>query len=238
MKTKIAIITALSASIAMCEEPDTYWDDVSALPLLAGVCDIIGIGELESQTSTNAIIHVSQYWFGDPQTNIIDAYVVENELLPSGGTNFLFFLSNRSMIGELEPARLRYAWMFGMECFRNEYQPDMKPYLLGGIRSWVPVTEDNAAMINWCSNLVQSAQINTNILAFYELIRDGYRFNPPSSRVHRDSEHSFMWAGYYMSTNFMQQVWSDTNLTGWARSGIDNAYRQKTGVLMPWPSSE
>ena len=238
MKKQISIIAAFATSIAICAAHNPYFDEVSALPLLAGVCDIIGVGEVESQDGTNAFINVSQYWLGDPQTNLLEISIHEYATPPSGGTNFLFFLSTRTLLEELETAYMCYAWMFDMECFRDKYPPDAKPYLLGENRSWIPITEDNAAMINWCSNLVQAAQINTNMLAFYELIRDGYRLNPPSSRMHCDSKYAFQFSGKYMSTNFMQQVWPDANLTGWARAWLNTEYQDKTGVFMPWPKSD
>ena len=237
MKKQIAIIAALTTRLAIGGEPFLYLDYTSALPLMAGVCDIIGIGEIEARSSTNAMIRFSQYWFGDPQTNTLDVNASEYLDMPIAGTNCLFFLSTHSMIADLNPVEMCYAWMFDMECFRGKYQSDVKPYLFGDNRSWVYATEDNADIINWCSNLVQAAQINTDMLAFYELIRDGYRLNPPSSRMHCDSKYAFQFSGKYMSTNFMQQVWPDTNLTGWARAWLNTEYQDKTHAFMAWPGS-
>jgi hypothetical protein len=78
-----AAIAAFATSIAICEAHNPYFDEVSALPLLAGVCDIIGIGEMESTNGTNAIINVSQYWFGAPQTNLLEISVHEYATPPS-----------------------------------------------------------------------------------------------------------------------------------------------------------
>jgi hypothetical protein len=88
-------------------------------------------------------------------------------------------------------------------------------------------------MVNWCSNLVYVAQVTTNRQAFYELIREGYRLHPETSRIHRDSEYAFQYFHYYMTTNFMQQVWSDTNLVGWARSWVNMSYQQETKTWLP-----
>ena len=236
MKTQITLIAALSACFAMCQELDPFGSWGNGLPLLAGICDVIGIGELESQNETNAVINVSQYWFGNPQTNKLDV-LLWREAFPAGGTNFVFFLSEYLGTGNVEPTFLRFMYMFKMEGLRKKFPPDSELYLLGGNRSWIPVTDENAAMIIWCSNLVQVSQVNTNLMAFYELIRDGHRLNPPASRMNLDSVYAFRHSGYYMSTNFMQQVWSDTNLTLKARAGLNMEYEEKTGVFMPWPSS-
>ena len=233
MKIRTTIIAVLTSSFALCDAPEHYLDWVSALPLQAAVCDVIGIGALESQTSTSALINVSQFWLGNPQTNIIDVSVSQSGVvLPSEGTNFLFFISTHSKIGRAEPLEMRFTCMFRMDAFRSKFPADSM-YLLSGNRSWILATDDNAGLINWCSNLVQTSQINPDMYAFYELIRDGHRLHPPSSRIHRDSIYAFRKSHHYMPTNFMQQVWSDTNLTGWARAWINNTYRFETGSFLP-----
>ena len=207
------------------EWPDFAIEYDSALPLLAGICDVAGIGELESQTGTNAVIRVIQYWLGNSQTNTLDVHVPDGNALPTGGTQFQFFLSKHSQIATLEPVTQRYAFLFNMEEARSKSLPDGLR-LLGGRRSFVPVTEDNAALISWSSNLVQVLQVNPNIQAFYELIRDGNDQNPPASRMHRDSEIAFSHCGYYIPVDFMRQMLSDTNT--YARGYIRSEYRRVT----------
>ena len=94
--------------------------------------------------------------------------------------------------------------------------------------SWFPATPENADMTTWCSNLVYVSQVNTNRQAFYELIRDGYRLYPETSRIRRDSLYTFMHINYFMSTNFLRQVWGDTNLVGRSRAWVNMSYQEET----------
>lgn len=227
----LALLT-LIRGLASGQEPDPFgsWD--SALPLQAGVSDVVGVGTLVSQAETNALLCVSRYWFGDPQTNMLSVHTADDEILPTMGTNFVFFLSKYASFGNLEPIECRYSYLFDMNYHRSRYQPDSL-YLLNGSRSWITVTPENSALINWCSNLVYVSQVNTNRQAFYELIRDGYRLHPKSSRIHRDSEYTFMHFHYFNDTNLMQQVWGDTNLVGKARSWVNMSYQQETKTWLP-----
>ena len=243
MKTQIIIITALSAHFAMCEDDEHYLSRMNPLPLQAAVCDVIGIGALESQTDTNVVINVSQYWFGDLQTNVINVKNSIYSAFPSGGTNFLFFLT-KWILPEGDDfiadgyTHDDYQNMFDMADFRSKYRLDAPLRLHSLMCSRIPVITNNADLISWCSNLVYTSQISLNRQAFYELIRDGYRLNPESSRIHRESRYAFDYASYFMSTNFMQQAWSDTNLTGLARARVDDAYWMMTRLRFDWPSSE
>ncbi|MDD4060942.1 MAG: hypothetical protein PHW08_09635 [Kiritimatiellae bacterium] len=231
MKTITLAALLGAASVAMAEmDPPMSW--ASALPLQSAVCDVIGIGSLVSQGETNAIINVSQYWLGTSQTNRLSIHTTDDEILPTGQTNFVFFLSRYGTFGNLEPIECRFSYIFDMDYHRSRYEPDSM-YLLNGNRSWFPVTPENADMVNWCSNLVHVSQVSTNRQAFYELIRDGYRLNPESSRMHRDSKYTFMYFDYFNDTNFMKQVWSDTNLVGWARGEVKNAYFSETQTWLP-----
>ena len=242
MKTKIIILVAISASFAMCEDGfdplrdyhKYYYDSISPLPLQAAVCDIIGIGELESRTSTNALIRVSQYWFGNPQTNTIDAAVSEHIILPTEGANFVFFLAMPvSLTNEYGLPSGRNQYMFRMDEIRSLQETNSSPYLFRGNRSVIPVVPENTAIINWSSNLVHTAQVNPDLHAFYELIRDGHRLNPHTSRMHRDSVWTFNLHGRcFLTTNFIEQIWSDTNLTDWARVGIHQTYWKKAGRFL------
>jgi hypothetical protein len=231
MKTKIhslSVALALSAScrlFAQTNDPPRSW--ISALPLQAAVCDVIGVGALVSQSATNAIIQVAQSWLGTSGGSMLNVRTDEEESLPTGGTNFVFFLSKYPSFGDLEPAECRYTYIFDMDYHRSRHQPKWL-FLLDNNRSWFPVTTDTAAMVTWCSNLVYVSQVNTNLQSFYELIRDGYKNYPESSRIHRDSEYAFQNASYYMPTNFMASVWSDTNLVGWARAWLNMQYQHET----------
>ena len=240
MKTQITILVALSASFAMCDYVEEYLTRLNPLPLQAAVSDVIGIGTPVARTEDNLLVQVSQCWFSDVQTNRINVPFPRDVAFSDGITNFLFFLA-RPLPSEkgvqiaepTEPTRSRYSYMFEMEGARSQYLPDDPYSLLNGIYSWIPVTTNNADLINWCSNLVHSSQVSPNLQTFYELLRDGYRLNPESSRIHRESRYALDFAPYFMTTNFMRQVWeSDTNLIGWARADVNNAFYMKTRTFM------
>ena len=214
----LGIVSVTRAEI----DPPMSW--ISALPLQAGVCDVAGVGRVLSRNSTNTTIQIDQLWYGSP-TNRLD--ITSRAQIPTNDTPVVFFATKYQTFLNLEPSKCRYSYVFDMEYHRSRYDPD-GIYLLNGNRSWFPATEENADLTTWCSNLVYVSQVNTNRQAFYELIRDGYRLNPEPSRIHRDSEYTFMYFHYFNDTNFMQQVWSDTNLVGWARKWIGNRYWLET----------
>ena len=161
-------------------------------------------------------------------------------VFPEGTTNFLFFLTKKMpntlyvpLEERTDPRWNLNSYMFKMNEARSQYQPDDPLTLHAGIYSWIPVTTNDTALINWCSNLVHSSQISPNLQAFYELLRDGYRLNPETSRIHQESMNAFDFAVDFMSTNFIRQVLiSDTNLTGWARANVNNAHWMLTRTFI------
>lgn len=220
---------AIAAKTVVGQDTNFQWHLDSALPLQAAVCDVAGVGHLVRQDRTNAFIEVDQLWLGQP-TNNLD--ITSRALFPTNGSPFVFFATKYQSFLDLEPLQCRFSYIFDMDYHRSRYEPDSM-YLLNGNRSWFPVTPENADMVNWCSNLVHVSQVNTNRQAFYELIRDGYRLNPESSRMHLDSRFTFMYFHYFNDTNFMKQVWSDTNLVGWARAEVNNAHFFETKTWLP-----
>ena len=226
----VAVLSAVQPMLAQDEFPHLSLN--AALPLQAAVCDVIGIGHIASQTSTNAVIKVSDYWIGDSGTNTVVVSLTTPSDFAGCNTNFLFFLSKYQSFLELEPSECHFSYILDMDYHRSRYQPDGL-YLFDGIRSWIPVVQDTTTLLNWCSNLVYVSQVNTNLQAFYELIRDGYRLNPATSRIRRDSEYTFQYCSYYMTTNFMHQIWSDTNLVGRARNWVNMEYQQETKTWLP-----
>jgi hypothetical protein len=234
MKTKIILLlAALAACRASSQVIDPYGSMNAALPLQAATCDIAGIASLVEQGRTNATVNVSQYWVGGGSgTNLVTMYKNEDAAFPGGGTNFVFFVSTYLPFLRLHPSDRHFYYIFDMDYNRSLYQPDGSYLWNGDDRSWFPVVPDNAAMVTWCSNLVYVSQVNTNMQAFYELIRDGYKNYPETSRIHRDSKYAFQHAGYYMPTNFMASVWTDTNLVGWARAWLNSEYQQETGSFL------
>ena len=151
MKTKTTIIIACAACLTFGQTIIQDYSD-SALPLLAAVCDIAGIGELVSQTNDSAVISIKQCWFSTIPTNSVTVRLYGNEAIPVGGTNFLFFASQYSV--DYGPYGLAaYPSMFRMNEIRQNCEPNIGMYLMGGDRSQIPVTAENADLISWSSNL-------------------------------------------------------------------------------------
>jgi hypothetical protein len=233
MKTKTILAIAFYACHALFGLQSIYDRSDSALPMLAAVCDIAGIGEIVSQTSTNAVININQCWFSTGPINTVEVRLYRDENFPAGGTNFMFFASQYSMdYGPNMPEP--YPSMFRMNEVRGGIEPNASMHLMGAGRSLIPVTAENSTLISWSSNLVHASQINPNMQTFYELINDGYRLSLESSRMHCDSLNAFSFANCYMTTNFMQHIWNDTNLIYKARSGISNAHNMAAGSFLEW----
>ncbi len=233
MKRKLLVLTAwliLVRSLATGQDTNMLWNLDSAFPLQAAVCDVAGIGHVLTHNNTNTSLHIDQLWYGTATNNLL-AIDMRGEQ-PINTNNIVFFVSKYGTFLDLEPSECRYSYIFDMNYHRSRYEPD-GTYLLNGDRSWFPATAENAAMTTWCSNLVYVSQVNTNRQAFYELIRDGYRLNPEPSRIHRDSYYTFMHMNYFSSTNFMQQIWSDTNLIGRARDWVNMCYEEETKTWLP-----
>lgn len=233
MRTSFAFIAVLltTISLASAQDDHPYLSLNAALPLQAAVSDVVGTGHALSQDETNAVFLIDQFWYGSVTNNPVHLHKEHAKPFPTNGAPVVFFASKYQSFLSLEPAECHFAYIFDMDYHRSRYQPDGL-CLYDGDRSWFPFTPENADMANWCSNLVYASQVTTNRQAFYELIRDGYRLYPESSRIHRDSEYAFMYFHYFNDTNFMQQVWSDTNLVGKARVWIRNRYwlETKTGL--------
>lgn len=229
---KPMLILATVLRVSAEQDPPLSWN--SALPLQSAVCDVAGIGRVLSQTGTDATIQVDQIWYGSATNNLVELDMNGEHPLPTNSVPFVFFVSRYGTFLNLEPMECRYSYVFDMDHHRSRYQPDGL-YLLNGERSWFPATTNNADMVAWCSNLVHVAQVNTNQQAFYELIRDGYRLHPETSRIHRDSKYTFMHSNYFMSTDFMSQIWGDPLLVGRARAWVNMSYQQETKTWLPSP---
>jgi hypothetical protein len=213
-------------------EPDIpgSWD--FALPLQAAVCDFAGIGRAVLQSATNAVVQVDQFWYGASTNGVINISNQDQYNFPTNGTPFVFFASAYPSFSDISPPECHYFYILNMDYHRSRYQPD-GVYLYCGDRSWFPVTTSNTDLVNWCSNLVHVAQVNANMQSFYELIRDGYRLYPDASRIHRDSMYAFMHCSYFMTTNYMQSIWTDPLLVGRARDWVNMSYQQETKTWLP-----
>jgi hypothetical protein len=235
MKARLFILSAcllLTQTPAMGQDTNMFWHMYSPLPLQAAVCDVIGIGRALRQDNKYATFQIDLLWHGSVTNNPVQFYRGNAQPMPTNGTPIVFFASKYQSFLNLKPSECHYSYIFDMAYHRNRYQPDGL-YLYSANRSWFPATGENATMVNWCSNLVHVSQVSTNRQAFYELIRDGYRLNPEPSRMHRDSKYTFMHFHYFNDTNFMKQVWSDTNLVGWARAWVNMSFQGETKAWLP-----
>ena len=238
-------IASVFASSALAEEDEgSSWTPEerlafrvrqSPLPLQAAVCDIIGIGTVTG-ISTNqwtevAHLSVSNYWIGDPGSNTLS--ISGNKLfLPVSSTQIVFFATSYEMPQYYLGSEQQFGMLFAMTTYRQSRQ-SVEPFFYDGERSWFYSTPENASLVAFASNLVVSAQISTNRTTYYETIRDGFRLNPPDSRIHIDSEVSFISCRYWMPTNFMQQIWSDPLLSNEPRADVNNSFMMRTGHWLP-----
>jgi hypothetical protein len=233
MKTKTTLLFVSYVCLAFGQGPiyDHRDCSYSALPMMAAVCDLAGIGELASQTNESAIINIKQLWFGEAATNNVKLFLYDDTAIPAGGTNFVFFASQYAAGDCVLLGAGRYAHMFKMDQVRSSFIEKPMFLLMHHERALVPVVAENASLIDWSSNLVQTSQVSTNMQAFYELIRDGCRLNPPASRMHQDSDCAFMQCGYYMPKEFMRQILLDENLTSCAAQYVTQEYVRENGSL-------
>ena len=223
--TTLAGLAALANTIP----PHYYGDRISALPLQAGTCDIIGVGRVTNSWNDGITLSVDNYWYGDPGSNSLSV-AMHGYHPPVTNTPLVFFLSKYSSFLAVEPETLRYFLIFKM----NDYRPDFRAdglWFLNNRTSWFHVNETNASMVTYASNLVHAVQ-SSNTNQFYQIIRDGLRFNPPDSRIYKDSELAFTFSKYYMTTNFMQQIWADPLLPMPARAWVKMNYRDATRLWL------
>lgn len=203
----------------------------SPIPLQAGVCDIVGVGIVTNTTANSISLNVVNYWVGNPGSNTL-TLLVNNALPPVTNTPIVFFATRYSSFSALEPWQCRYTYIFDMDYHRQRFQPDGL-FLFDDGMSWFPATSNNFELVAFSSNLVHATQVTINKTAFYDIIRDGARLYPESSRIRRDSETLFDYCSYWAGTNFMKQIWSDQLLTGRIRHSVNNNFWSETGTWLP-----
>jgi len=193
----------------------------SPLPLLAGICETIGVGRVTNTWANGegVYIAVENYWRGNPGVDTLSVPIKVHQP-PVSDTPLVFLLLSRSNY-----ARYNLGDDYGYTYIFNENNLKIKPILaesykfLRDDRSWFHVNDTNANLVAFASNLVVAVtSSNTNM--FYEVIRDGYRLNPVNSRIHEDSYFAFGKCNRYFTTNFMEQVLSDPLLIGEAHYGV------------------
>jgi len=243
--TMLLITTACATQIPPNdEEEENRWtpeetakirSSQSPIPLQAAVCDIVGVGVV-TDISTNqwgdiVQLAVNNYWIGNPGSNTLNVSANRSALTVTN-TPIVFFATRYVLPRVPFISESRFSFLFKMPEYRQNRQP-REPWFYDNERSWFYATPENAELVTFASNLVNTAQISTNRLAYYELVRDGFRLNPPESRIHIDSEVTVLNSLRWMPTNFMIQVWSDALLPNSLRAHINNNYMLKTGHWLP-----
>lgn len=239
MKNNVFLLLALCVTAPLLADTNGFVvvgippfdEEMASLPLQAGVCDIVGTGIVTGNNTNGITINVENYWVGNPGSNTLEIQMFSFKP-PVTNTPIVFLASRYSSFFALEPEACRYSYIFDMNYHRNRNQPDGL-WLFENEYSWFPIVPTNTALVAFASNLVYAAQITANTNRFYEIIRDGYRDNPPTSRIHKDSAWTFQNCRYFMPTNFMRQIWNDDLLTNEIRSDVNNAYRLETGIFLP-----
>ncbi|MGI5869853.1 MAG: hypothetical protein ACOX9C_10485 [Kiritimatiellia bacterium] len=253
LKTVLTLAAAslLAASVAVVavqdpeEEDGNQWSPElrarirarqSPIPLQAAVCDTIGIGRVAS-VSTNRwdeIVRFDdiQYWIGDPGSNTLSVIAGFSGLVVTN-TPVVFFATRYALPSGFHSAgEPRFYLLFRMPEWRQRLQA-VDPQLYDNDRSWFYATSENADLMAYASNLVEAAQISTNRLHYYQQIRDGVRLHPAESRIHIDSDVSFVNCRYWMPTNFMLEVWSDPLLPAVPRADVNNNHKIVTDLWLP-----
>jgi hypothetical protein len=204
----------------------------SSLPMQAAVADIAGIGVVTHNDGTSVVVSVNTYWVGNPgSTNCL--HITGADVLPAvTNAPIVFLASQYSGFVEVDPPTCKYAYIFDKADITNRYSA-AGLFFISGERSWFNASATNFAQVAFTSNLVFAAQVSPSMQAFYELIRDGYRLYPKSSRIHTDSLAAFDLCEYYMPTNFMMTIWGDPLLTNIVRDSVANGYWIKTGSFPP-----
>ncbi len=217
------------------EERADFRSRQSPLPLQAAVCDIVGVGVVTGMSTNRwgdiAHISVDNYWIGNPGSNTLSVSANRSALTVTN-TPIVFFATSYELPHYYIGEKLRFRLLFKMPEYRQGKQPQ-EPWFYDNERSWFYATPENADLVAFASNLVNTAQITTNHLAFYEQVRDGVRQNPPDSRIYIDSRVTFIGCSYWMPTNLMAQVWLDPLLPNRFGDIINNYYKLETGHWLP-----
>ena len=233
LKTLLVASAALSGAFVLSEPTSvymTYGDIIATLPLQAATSDIIGVGRVTNAWEHGIVLSVDNYWHGDPDSNSL-SIAMKSFQPPVANAPIVFFLSTHSKFFGFVPATFRYYNMLNTGLLESLYEPDGL-WFFDNKRSWFNINETNAAMVAFSSNLVHAAKSNNTNL-FYEVMRDGIRSAPPESRIHRDSQATFVFCHHYMSTNFMQQIWSDPLMPEPVRAWINTGFYNKTQTWLP-----
>ena len=210
-----------------------------SLPLQAGICDIIGVGRV-----TNAVadassdfwegsvdLVVDNFWRGNPGTNTFTIQMGRVWHPPVTNTPLVFYLISYNSFRMKNDEYYRYRHVFSMDEYRKNHKPEV-PIFYAGDKSWFHITDDNADLVAFASNLVVAVDSqNTN--EFYKIIIEGMNDYKFGSRIHDDSFRALKHCVAYFDTNFIHKIWKDPMLKDISKHFILHKYHNKYDVWLP-----
>ncbi len=176
------------------------------LPQQAMMCDVAGIGYLNDNLGTQAVIDVVSYWLGSPGTNRIHVQVAGFGLLPSIASNTacVFMAStNDWWNAAASEGEAFLSWAF----VTNRPLADVAFNNWSVVypeKSIFPASDDEGIVCTFVSNLVHAARIQPNSTNFYDLICTGS--TSTATRVYRDSRSYVFFIRQYLPANVVTYV--------------------------------
>jgi hypothetical protein len=198
----------------------TWHQTVGTLPVLAQLSDIAGTGEVTESRSNGFRIVVSNYWTGNPGSNILDI-VVDSYAPPETNAPVVFFATTNAFfkVAAFGPGEQACRW--SVLTNRTESVPIVPLSLPLDYRSWFNESLDDGIVASYASNLVYRAKVNPNPHAFYELVRDGANTPASSSlRTRQDSISTLVRWAFYESEEYVAMMWSDPLIPAPVRAAI------------------
>ena len=218
-----------------------------SIPINAAVGDIIGIGRVTNAWHDTSLdrwigsvdLVVDEFWRGNPGTNSFTIPLGWYWQPPVTNTPLVFFLTKYPSYREgsykehENPNLVRN--MFNMDEFRARVEPKGL-WFLGSENKWFHVTDENADLFAYASNLVFAVESN-DMHAFYRTMRDGMNNHPIGTPMFDDSCLVLERCVEFMSREFIQRIWKDPNFPTAAWSGVKFYYSVKYKENLPIESA-
>lgn len=249
-KTLITIISIALTIVAFSEETNQveyvfdegYWNDKASIPGLVGFAEVAGIGEFLNQPSVDsphAIMKVSDYWVGDPGSNVV-RIITRNPsstdwVFPTN-TPVVFFAitrgyvltNNFSDVGNMPPVDTT-----GIDLTELHFP--------GGDSAWFRTTRDNGLLYEFATNLWDCIRVNPNQTRFYEVLRDADKVPfLESSRLWLDVNRELDFLFMETSSASLLEKFSDSKIGSKTKNTIHNellwrGWSCTNGVYYPPP---
>lgn len=176
------------------------------LPQQAMMCDMVGVGYLNDNLGTQAVIDVVSYWLGSPGTNRIPVQVAGFSLLPTIASNTLcvFMASTNDWWNAATfegAAFLSWSFATNRPLAGTVYNNWSVVY---PEKSIFPASVENGVVCTFISNLVHASRIQPNSTNFYDLVCAGS--TSTAARVCRDSRSYVFFIRQYLPSNVVTIV--------------------------------